>query len=805
MIDFLKWVGLIFGIMGWSALAAEPVSPPFTLDLSQPKGILQQTVAPNRPLVTVAFSGGIAKGLTHIGVIRAFEDYHIPIDRITGTSMGGVIGGLHALGYSADDIEAIAHWVPWETVFLDLPERRLLYFGQKKDNDRNLLEFRFKNWRLQFPSGLSEGQEMRTRLTQLTIGQGYKADFDFSRAPIPFQLLATDLNRGRAVVLERGYPGEMMRASSAFPIAFTPVQVDSLLLADGGLLENLPTRTARKHPGLVIGVDLASDQYHPNPQNIIDLTQRTIAIMAQSQTQELRELADVLIHPNVDEFDPSDWRNLDTLMTLGYQAVVQALPAIRKKVTFIPPDTTLLPPLPQVTQIQIHGNKSLSTETIKEIFPTRPFQPTRTGLKQAVNQIERRYHERGWVLAHVDSLDVDSTGTLWIVLDEGRIGEIALRGNQKTRNWIITREVKSTPGDLFHLETVIRDINRIYSLGLFDNVKIEIEKIDPPGNIRLIFVVKERADGILRFGLRADRETSASALVEVGFRNFAGFGGGLFMTGRMGRIQDYRITYRMPRVGKTNFTLNPTGYYHKNFYYDYPSPETRLRFFRHTWGFDLPLGYQIRRVGRLELNYRLRRIHYADDSPRYVSQRPKVYNSWGVNLTYDSLDRNPYPRRGSSRQLEYEAGTGGEYHRWHLHFKGYWTPLPPATVIAEGHAGVITGAVPYHVLFQAGEEDFLPAQGFGQRIGRYYRAQNIGLRLALRSYNMIVKKNLYLFLWFTAADFYPKKEDVYQEGRSIMGGQVGLHLDTVLGPVKLDYAWDETRADRWYFAIGYSF
>src|ERR1700676_929221 len=198
-----------------------------------------------RPAGCLVLSGGGARGMAHIGVLKVLEDLKIPIDCIAGTSMGAIVGGLYASGMTALEIEATMRSLDWQEAFRDAPPRRDLAFRRKQD-DRNFLvklPLGLKHGQILLPKGFIQGQKLQETLRQLTLEFTDSTDFD--KLPTAFRAVATDLESGEAVLLDKGDLAIAMRASISAPGVFAPVDYQGRLLVDGGLAENLPINVAR--------------------------------------------------------------------------------------------------------------------------------------------------------------------------------------------------------------------------------------------------------------------------------------------------------------------------------------------------------------------------------------------------------------------------------------------------------------------------------------------------------------------------------------------------------------------------------
>ena len=183
--------------------------------------------------VGLVLSGGGARGISHIGILKVLERERIPIDCIAGTSFGAIIGGLYSLGYSADEIEAIVLHQEWDSFFSDAPERNLASIFEHRTY-RYQGQLAFQGWSPELPTGLSGGQRLSELFDYLTTTRLLEAQNDFDQLPIAFRAVATNLLDGKPYIFKGGRMGEAMRASTAIPMLFTPVEKDNMLL----VLEN---------------------------------------------------------------------------------------------------------------------------------------------------------------------------------------------------------------------------------------------------------------------------------------------------------------------------------------------------------------------------------------------------------------------------------------------------------------------------------------------------------------------------------------------------------------------------------------
>jgi NTE family protein len=274
---------------------------------------------PARPTVGVAFGGGSARGIAHIGVIQWMEEHHVPIDVAAGTSMGGLVGGAFATGMSAAELRALITGTDWDVMFgsSSFAFKNL----RRKEDARDYpsrLEFGLKRG-LVPPTSLNDGQQVDFLLARITAP--YYALPSFDALPTPFRVVAVDLKAGEKVVIDRGSLATALRATMSLPGVFPPVARDGRILVDGGALDNIPADVVKAQgPSFVVALDVG---YAPDDEvdySILGLMGRTVDAMMRAATREALKSADLIIAIDVDGFGSLDWRRADELIARGYQA-----------------------------------------------------------------------------------------------------------------------------------------------------------------------------------------------------------------------------------------------------------------------------------------------------------------------------------------------------------------------------------------------------------------------------------------------------------------------------------------------------
>ncbi|MFC1483127.1 patatin-like phospholipase family protein [Candidatus Margulisiibacteriota bacterium] len=260
-----------------------------------------------RPTVALAFSGGSAYGFAHIGVLHALEKEGIYVDYVSGTSMGAIVGGFYAAGYSPQELEQLIRDIDWDAFFslAEKPQRKIL-LKRGPDPKKHLAEYEFLN-RQAF--GIFSGEAVLETLGEYTVRADYLSGGDFNKLDKPFRAVAVDIYGGREYVFQSGNLGYALRASSSLPFAFSPIEYEDTLLVDGGILNNLPLDKARDfNPDIVIGSDLVSDYipreeiYYSSPLNLLN---RILFLSREKVQVENYALADFIFTTHFTRDEPS--------------------------------------------------------------------------------------------------------------------------------------------------------------------------------------------------------------------------------------------------------------------------------------------------------------------------------------------------------------------------------------------------------------------------------------------------------------------------------------------------------------------
>ena len=273
------------------------------------------------PKIGLVLSGGGARGLAQIGVLKVFEKYNIPIDLIVGNSLGSVVGGLYASGYTTAEIESITVNTNWSELlsFTEETKRTDLFVGQKQTPEVGYFFIRFNGLEPIIPASISTGQRLLDFFSYLTLQALYQPKPHFDDLKIPFRAVATDLISGNRIILEKGSLAEALRASVTVPLLYSPIERDSMFMVDGGLRSNIPVDVARDLGcDIVIVVNSTSGMRKPDQMKAPwEIADQIMTIMMQESNQRQLQSADVVITPVGDTRIVSDFSGLDSLIHSG--------------------------------------------------------------------------------------------------------------------------------------------------------------------------------------------------------------------------------------------------------------------------------------------------------------------------------------------------------------------------------------------------------------------------------------------------------------------------------------------------------
>jgi NTE family protein len=392
------------------------------------------------PRIGLALSGGGARGIAHIGVLKVLEEMRVPVHCVTGTSMGSIVGGAYASGEQPKQLEATVLETDWNEVFRDRPPRQEISSRRKTDDYKTLFapEYGVKDGSLLLPKGILAGVSIEAyfrRLTQSAVGIS-----NFERLPVPFRAMATDIETGESVVLSRGSVAQAMRAGMSVPGAMAPVEIDGRLLVDGGIANNLPIDEARKlRADIIIAVNISTPPLKREEiTSALSVSLQLINFLGkQTVEQQLKNLddRDVLIEPNLGDISAGSFDRAADAIRIGEEAT-----------------------------------RAMADRLSRYSIPPEQYAALRA--RQTV---------KGGELGTVD--------------------EIRLEGLERTNPEVLRSLVQSKPGEPLTEEKISADLRRIYGRGDFESIDYRIQQ-EPGGRVMVIHP-REKSWGpdYLRFGL----------------------------------------------------------------------------------------------------------------------------------------------------------------------------------------------------------------------------------------------------------------------------------------------------------------
>ena len=300
------------------------------LILSSPLLRAQDTTHKKDLKVGLVLSGGGAKGLAHIGVLKVLEEAGVRIDYIGGTSMGAMVGALYAAGYSANELDSIFRQLDFDKLLQDKTSRRAKSLHERYIYDRYAVALPFNNFKVGLPRAVSKGQNIYNEFVKLLYP--VNEIYDFSQLPIPFLCVATDIETGKGVVLENGFLPQAIQASGSFPSLFDLVEIDGKWLTDGGIADNYPVdEVKKKGMDIIIGVDVQSPLAKREEINsfLSIFSQITTFPMIDNMPKKIKE-TDVYIKPDIEGFNVISFDKGETIINNGKIAAEHFLPRLRE-------------------------------------------------------------------------------------------------------------------------------------------------------------------------------------------------------------------------------------------------------------------------------------------------------------------------------------------------------------------------------------------------------------------------------------------------------------------------------------------
>jgi NTE family protein len=727
-------------------LAATLASPSAVLGQADSTAPRPDPAAAGRRRIGLALGGGGARGMAHIGVIRKLEELHIPIDYVVGTSMGSIIGGLYACGYTPDEMEKLIKSIHWETLFQDAPDRKDQSFRQKEDDFDHLIPLEFGlnlgKGGLTLPPGLIAGSKLGFILENATLPCTVP-DFDHLR--IPFRAVATDIQTGKAYLLSKGDLGRAIRASMAIPAIFTPVEMDGHLLIDGGEAENLPVQTTRSlGADFVIAVNVGESgrELAEKPTNVGAMIGRLIDLPLQQNTQASAKLADLVITPDLEGYTSADFVRGTEMIPLGYKSA-DAMAA-------------QLAPLSE---------------------PASVYQAWKQGHDQSLPP-----------LPFIDAI------------------EIAPVPGVDSRT--IANLVHAKAGQTLDVVTLGHDLKRVYGLGYFEIVSYEIVPDGKRNILRITATPKSWGPTYMKLGLSLGTDfqlaTSFGVVALINATQLNTLGGQWKTTLTLGSPLELKTRFFQPLTYHQRLFVSPYFAWRQDLARVY-NDEIALATYKVSRGVGgLDVGYDFGSWGELRVGYARAfgkaRLKVGD--PIF----PNVDVDEGgivASMQIDQIDDVNLPHEGYGGIVEYFAnreslGATDSYDKiagtaLGVHTIGRWTGLAKI----EGGSGLHSN-IPFYDEFQLGGLFRLSGRPTGQLTGDRYGLAAVLVYYRLTKEPGAIIKGLYAGVSGEAGNTWAFGTPATFSGIK-SGGGVFVVADTLVGPLFIGYGHSGSNNSAYLF------
>lgn len=480
-----------------------------------------------RPKVGVVLGGGGAKGASHIGALKYIEEMGIPVDYVAGTSMGSIIGGLYAMGYSPDELTKLISQLDWSEYIGNSIVRPMMAEEVRQRNSTLLVNVPFslesllgkesKPFISQLPSAYVSNSSLINLFNVLCVG--YQEDMDFNDMPIPFACVATDVITGEEVVLRSGSVPTAMRASMAIPGVFSPVEIGDMVLVDGGLVNNFPADVLRDMGAdIIIGIEITKDKRltRNDIQSLPQLLGQLVTNSTSGKRKENREMCDIWIVPDVSGFGMLSFTPdaIDTLVGRGYKKAAEyhdQLEAIKQRIE-----------------------------------------------KAAGGPVQKKLH---------------APKSLNLMDNPVMIGKIDINGVTELQNSWLVRKGGLKPGSSYKKDDIENALSLYRGTGCFDEITYNVIEIDSLHNeeklsdeYALSINMKPSHPHLIGLGLRYDTDEGAAILIHFGL-NEKRFGGSKLSTNiKLSYNPRFNLTYTYSRASLANFSL---AYDYRNEHFRY--------------------------------------------------------------------------------------------------------------------------------------------------------------------------------------------------------------------------------------------
>ncbi|MBQ8888375.1 MAG: patatin-like phospholipase family protein [Bacteroidaceae bacterium] len=539
-----------------------------------------------RKKVGLVLSGGGAKGMAHIGVLKVIEEAGIPIDYVVGTSMGSIIGGLYAIGYTPAQMDSMVRVQDWAFLLSDKTPRSDKNMAEREADEQYIISLPFSKTAIkEVTGGLIKGQNLANLFSELTLG--YHDSIDFNQLPVPFACVSEDIAKGKEMVFHEGVLATAMRASMAIPGVFTPVRLDSMVLVDGGVVNNYPVNVARQMGAdVIIGVDVQSELKPANELNsATSILGQLVDLMGQDLYLKNLQETDTYIKVNVKGYSAASFnpQAIDTLIIRGEEAA----------------------------RANYKGLKQLK----KEIGLDEHYQPVRVD----------KYEPTDWVMVQ----NINFNG-----LDE------------KDKEWIMKRcDLKENA--LNSIRRIEETTSIIRANTSYSSVTYNLTHSDD-GRFNLNYFVNKKQEHRINIGIRFDSEEIASLLLNVRSTLKTKLPSYISATARLGKRYAAKLSYGIEPSPLSSLGLTYLFQYNDVDHYEHGKRAFNSTF-RYHMGEIAYYNVWLRNV-RFGLGVRYELYDYEkflhEEGHQGFDLNKEHFFSYFAGLHYESYDKAYFPSKG---------------------------------------------------------------------------------------------------------------------------------------------------------------
>jgi NTE family protein len=629
---------------------------------------------PSRPRLALALSGGGARGIAHVGALRALEEAGLPVDAIAGNSMGAVVGSIYATGKTSAELEAIVRSLDWAALFNGRPDRRTLPVVRRDDRYADWLGVDFDWKQARLPAGLVPEHRVNGFLIRNLAPASYATGGDFEQLPIPFRAVAYDLGSGDRVILAKGDLARAVRASMSIPVFFPPVSWEGRKLVDGLVVDNLPTDVAKLFGAAVtVAIDIGSPELAAEEYvTSFGVASQVSNLLSASRSKEFKADPDVYIHPDLGKHAATDYSQFDNLLKKGYEATRDALPLIREK---------------------------LAAAGVIDLTP-------------------RPKRDSG------------------VVLQGARIVEVVTRGNERASERLLRRTFNIPVGPAFDMERGLRAFDKIEASGLVDRCWMEFEPA--PGGVRIVLRAVDAPPNRAAFGLAYSEWEKARLSLRLRNQNTLGFGEQLELLFAASDAESVaQASLRGDRLFVAGMGYRASAYalVDKPRIFDAQGAElNRAKFERQ--GVTLALQTSLERWGLIEAGARFGHVKTVPQAAVPLPESSDTVSALFAGFTIDTMDDYLWPSTGGrfAANAEWDIeGMGATHPSWRLRLEGRLGQGlgRRMTLQLDGLAGFSGQQLQFYDQYRVGGPMLIPGYHHEELVGSQALAGALSLRYTL--------------------------------------------------------------------------